>query len=146
MKAMVVSDTHGARVGKICDVARADREITHILHLGDYATDAEQLARLLPSKIVLGVKGNNDIFSKFPLERSLVLCGEKMLLTHGHTFSVKSGLYKLSCRAQELGAEMVLFGHTHSKCDESVNGIKFLNPSAYGFIIIAEDGNYAFGS
>ena len=146
---MVVSDTHGAHVGEIRDIARRDDEITHILHLGDYAADAEQLVKLLQGKTVFGVRGNNDIFSRFPLERSLMLCGKKMLITHGHTYGVKTGLYKLSRKARELGAELVLFGHTHLKCDESIDGIRFLNPSAYGYIIINDDGswcNYAFSN
>ena len=147
MKVMVVSDTHGARVLEICNIARADKEITHILHLGDYASDAEQFAKLLPDKKVLGVRGNNDIFSRFPLERQCELCGKKMLLIHGHTYGVKTGLHKLAHRARELDAELVLFGHTHLKCDEAIDGIRFLNPSARGYILINDDGSwcsYAF--
>ena len=36
-----------------------------------------------------------------------------LLLTHGHRYSVKSGYDALLARAVEVGADIVVFGHTH---------------------------------
>jgi len=143
MKILVISDTHN-RISDAYAVAQDVPDVTHILHLGDCISDAEELAKFLPHISVLMVRGNNDFLSDGMDERVLSLCGHTILMTHGHRYGVKTSLDRLAVRAKMIGADMVLFGHTHIKQDEKLDGITFLNPSARGYIIINEDGTYEF--
>ena len=61
--------------------------------------------------------------------------GVKLLICHGHRYSVKSGLLPLSLRARSLECGAVIFGHTHLPYCAYDYGILFLNPgtcSAHG--------------
>ena len=61
------------------------------------------------------------------------------------------GLDNLRCRGKEVGADIVLFGHTHEPFKEEKNGIILMNPGSIakpvlrdrciGFIEIDDEGN-----
>jgi putative phosphoesterase len=79
--------------------------------------------------------------------------GKTVVYTHGDLYSVKSSKYGLMELAETTGADIVLFGHTHSAYLDyvSVNsrGVFLFNPgsasstsypSTYGIIEINEKG------
>ncbi len=85
-----------------------------ILFLGDGLRDAEWLDTR--GAAFYDVRGNCDWFGggDTPDERTLCLEGHKLFLTHGHAYGVKGGVGALISHAAGLGADIVLFGHTHT--------------------------------
>jgi len=138
MRVLVISDTHGT----LTFVKRALESrggITHIIHLGDGMRDLEKLQIEYPEISFYGIKGNNDLSQLYPNEMYIELAGHKIFATHGHLYSVRTSVTKLYDKAHSLGADTVLFGHTHMKYDKEIDGIRFLNPSAFGTILITEN-------
>lgn len=77
------------------------------------------------------VRGNCDIGGLAP-DRDIVPLGSvKAFITHGHLYNVKYGrLDSLVYAAQEQGATLALFGHTHTPDYEEMGGVKLINPGA----------------
>ncbi len=125
MRIGVFSDSHG-------DISNAKRffdrlaPLDCLFHLGDYAADAEKLAKLFDCP-AYAVRGNCDYRSDMPLERQVDLGGKRFLLVHGHQYySWNTLLY----RGEEVHADMVLYGHSHMP-DLSADGPRLiLNPGS----------------
>lgn len=100
-----------------------------IFHLGDVRGDALWLAARL-NRAVEGVAGNCDFLSREAREMELEIEGVRALLTHGDRYGVKSGLIRLSCRAEERKCALALFGHTHIPFAGHVGGALLVNPGA----------------
>lgn len=54
----------------------------------------------------------------------------KILFSHGHTFGVKYSLDRIYYKAKEIGAKIVLFGHTHCRYYSYEDGVHILNPGS----------------
>jgi len=76
----VVANTYGSLPG---DVAALLVGVDLILHVGDIG-EASVLTRLEAIAPVIGVAGDYDPRSRFPLHRVLEVCGKTIALTHGH--------------------------------------------------------------
>lgn len=126
----VVSDTHRVKsaIEKAVYVMKK-AEVEIIFHLGDNVQDAKDIASLM-NKEVISVKGNCDITNSVPSEMVIEAGGKKFLLTHGHNYNVYYELNELKYKALELGADMVLFGHTHVPAIEFQDGLYFMNPGS----------------
>ena len=118
---LVVSDSHG-RYEKLEEVLERQLKLpdkfkpTHLLHLGDGVNDVEK-CRLSARMCVCLVRGNCDgFFQSIPLqyERELELGGVKILMMHGHTKGVKGGDFNAVSCAASIGADLLLYGHTHT--------------------------------
>ncbi len=143
----VVSDSHGGRamVELMCPLMQG---VDSIAHLGDGAGDAARIAELTGVP-VYSVAGNCDLTSEYPQERTEVFSGVKTLLTHGNLLKVKHSLLRLSLRAEEVGAGLALFGHTHQAQAEWSRGILLVNPGAlmngrYAIIEFRKNGPVPF--
>lgn len=113
MKILVISDTHGD-TNKAEEAIRSNKEVNLIIHLGDYFRDAQKLSNLFPDIPVEYIYGNSDfMIEDVPAEKMLDVCGKRIFITHGHRYSVKWDYDKLYKKAEELHADMLLFGHTH---------------------------------
>ena len=66
----------------------------------------------------------------WPAEEPLDIGGYRIYLTHGHLFGVKHSLARLYQRALDLGAAIVIYGHTHISHQEQIGNILFLNPGS----------------
>jgi predicted phosphodiesterase len=70
------------------------------------------------NKAFLCVKGNCDlcVSAVYPYPEELLICISEytVIMVHGHLNGVKSGLEKLLVYADKRGANVVLFGHTHT--------------------------------
>lgn len=131
----VMSDSHGSEANVLSagwEMKNCDR----IIHLGDHVRDAEALNGQTVAPVT-ALAGNCDWFSDAPTEAVFDVEGVKIFATHGHRENVKSGMLHLSLKAQNLGASLVLFGHTHVPEQLNDGGITFLNPGAL------RDGRYA---
>lgn len=147
MKVLVISDTHGN--SNLAFIAHSRSEpVDIVIHLGDGCADADLLRETLDIQVI-SIAGNCDHGSKAPRELVWECEGKRILLTHGDAYQVKSGLVSLSRRAKEIGADAVLFGHTHLGVCEKNSGLLLVNPGAlsncshqrsYAVLIIKPDG------
>lgn len=138
MKILVISDTH-RQINKVITVLHSIPDITNVIHLGDLVRDAEDIQEHFPDKIYHKIQGNNDMFSFAKPDMMLSLCGHNIFATHGHAYGVRGGVTLLAKRAADMGCDLALFGHTHNYADETVCGVRCLNPSNSGYFIITEE-------
>jgi putative phosphoesterase len=130
----LLSDTHGV-------VDRTELAIecllkagaTTILHLGDLGSEQviDQLVGL-PVRLVFGNVDQDRAFSTYASRLDLVvdhptmrLCvgGRRIIATHGH-------LETEMAQAVEARPDFIIHGHSHLIRDETIDGIRFLNPGA----------------
>ena len=109
MRIVVISDTHGRREA-VREVIERQGAYDALLFLGDGLRDIDEGTAGL-----VAVRGNCDGFSGVdaPIEQMLTLDGVRIFMTHGHAYSVKSETKRLLAHAYALGADIVIFGHTH---------------------------------
>lgn len=111
-----------------------ENDVDLMIHCGD-----SELRAVDPAiKGYSTVKGNCDYDEKFSNELLLDVKGNKIFVTHGHLFQIKSSLSKVSHCAKELEADFVFFGHSHLLKAEMIDGTLFLNP---GSISLPRGGN-----
>ncbi len=124
MRYIVLSDTHGNKSG----VKELLSKVKHdgVIFCGDGEGDFE----ILEQNIYM-VKGNCDFFSKLPTIISIDICGQKVLVTHGNMYGVKSGMGALMNEAEKENANLVIFGHTHIPYVNNINNITYLNPGSF---------------
>ncbi|UFJ39092.1 metallophosphoesterase [Brevibacillus humidisoli] len=124
MSALIVSDTHGLVYEVKQTVERHRPEA--IFHCGDFCIDKGRE----PFSSMRLVRGNCDTDRGVPLELTTHWHQLKIYQTHGHLYDVKSSLMKLHYRAEEVGANVVLFGHSHFPLCTEERGVLFLNPGS----------------
>lgn len=130
-KAAVFSDTHG-NTAPMLEAAR-DAGAGVLIHLGDYDRDAQALREAFPDTPVYSVCGNCDIMPLAPEKLVIELGSVRALLTHGHRYGVSAAQADwLVFAAREEGAQLAMFGHTHSPFYETVGGVTLLNPGTAG--------------
>lgn len=133
MKIIVFSDSHGMtdKMKHIADKERPDM----IFHLGDHEYDCESLFGNIR---IVKVRGNCDYGSSEKTERFLDFGTSKIWMTHGHLYGVKNGLATLLKKGEELGADLILYGHTHQKYLLKTDRYTVMNPgtptTGYGII------------
>ena len=143
MKAVILSDSH-KNFKAMTDAIEKESPITQIIHAGDIHSDIEDLEVMYPRIPIAEVKGNNDPFlHSVPSDRFFSFGNVKIFLTHGHNYGVKYSLSSLYKKAAELGADIAIFGHTHQKFMEEINGITLFNPGAVakGYGVLEVDGD-----
>ena len=144
MRAVVVADSHGMSDAALARIAHEIRPHAPqlLIHLGDGAPDGKALAELLGVPLI-GVAGNCDLLSQWPGEIVREMGGAKVLLCHGHQYKVKLSPMRLQLRAQEVGAAVALYGHTHiQRADEGT--VLLLNPGSLALgkfaVLTIQDG------
>ncbi len=138
MKVLVFSDTHQNLYNAIDVLEVFQNDMDMVLHLGDHDLDAMELQKRFPDVPFHFVLGNNDYGGNTPMQKMIFACGKKLLLTHGHRQRVYWGYDTLAYWAEEQGADMVLFGHTHRPMYDDKGRVTLLNP---GSISMPRDGN-----
>ncbi len=157
MELLIFSDSHGRAENLLAAEARQIKRPDAILFLGDGARDLSHLS--IHDIPVWAVRGNCDWSSSDladKTERLLHLEGHTLLMTHGHEWGVKGGLGALIAHAADVGADIVLFGHTHKPTLQTIAAgeqigktvlsrpLYLFNPGSIGF---NEDGEgYSFGT
>ena len=140
LKFVIISDTHKNINFAVQAIEKEKPD--YCVHLGDMKDDCEDLESIFPRQKFIFVKGNNDFWlrdSSYPDERFFTLEGKNFFVCHGHKYNVKFSLDALKKKGRELGADIILYGHTHSKHIENDGQVLILNPGAslsYGVIII----------
>lgn len=133
MRILVVSDTHGI-CNNLIKVLKKVGKIDFLIHAGDVCGDEDVIESLAgcPCKMVAG---NNDYSPVLEREELFDVDGHLILLTHGHRDGVYYGTDRLFYRAAELGADIVIYGHTHVpgvEYDEE-NEVWAVNPGSLTF-------------
>ncbi len=129
----VVSDSHGNEFS-VARALTAIGEYDAIIHLGDFAADAETIAEKL-GKPLYAVLGNCDFIhppkADFSHELLLELEGAKLLLVHGHRHGIDGySTYEARDLALRRGADALLYGHTHISEVDMKDGILVMNPGS----------------
>ncbi|MEH7459086.1 metallophosphoesterase [Bacillus sp. JJ1127] len=126
MKALIVSDSHSS-VKELQQLKEMyEGKVDVMIHCGD-----SELTLDHPN--VQGfhiVKGNCDFCNSFKDEIVTDVKGVRFLIVHGHRHNVKMTLQTLAYRAEEVGANIVCFGHSHILGAEMYEGILFINPGS----------------
>ena len=114
LRVFVLADTHNKLPPIICEFAR---DADEIWHLGDVCDEwvLDELHFLGPP--VTLVRGNCDNNYKWPLVCDLTRSGVRFRLQH----VFPSGQPAVAC-------DVLLHGHTHVPRDETIAGVRFLNP------------------
>ena len=128
MRFLVFSDSHGIRLPMKMLYERYPND--GVIHLGDHIADARWLLEQTNGHPVYQVVGNCDIGERGLEQQVLELGGVKILIMHGHRYGVKSGYGTALAAAKSVGAQAVLFGHTHIPFMETRDGVLMLNPGS----------------
>ena len=79
------------------------------------------------------MRGNNDFFAPHPYEEEFDLGPHHIMITHGHHYHVSTGPEILKEEALSIGADVVMFGHTHRPYFEQDEDITVLNPGSVSY-------------
>lgn len=159
MNFLIFSDSH-RNVQFLNEAIRRSHNTDAILFLGDGSGDLGYESRYMDIP-VYSVLGNCDLFSLFqqntPKKELLLHFDEyTVLMIHGHLYGVKSSYEAAAAHAARLGADILLFGHTHKPLEkrltegEEIGGVilkkplYIFNPGSIGQR--GEDGHYSFGT
>ena len=119
---LILSDSHGHINNLRAALAKQVKKPDYILFLGDGLRDLACLGCEEKGISLLAVQGNCDSYSypepDDPLERLLTVGNIRICMMHGHTHHVKSGWKAAAAHAARLGADILLFGHTHDPIEE----------------------------
>lgn len=134
MKVLVLSDSHSALSFMRLCIRMIEPEV--VVHLGDHYDDGEVLAEEFSDIRFYQVPGNCDRYRyDLNVPETLVenIGGARFFMTHGHRHGVKLGLSKLISDARSVGAQAVLFGHTHQDLCRQEDGMWVVNPGSCGY-------------
>lgn len=122
-----MSDTHGLEDIIETVYQRHKEETDMFIHCGDSELSQDH-PHLKSFKVVAG---NVDLFnSGFPYQIVEEVRGLKFLIVHGHQDGVNRSLLNLNYKAENLGAKVICFGHTHIAGAEGYDGKVFINPGS----------------
>ncbi len=127
---VVVSDSHG-KYGTLEKVILRYKEEAHcFIHCGDGTKDVVLLQQRHPDMVIHTVAGNCDWDRTLPMVGQITVEGKAVFFTHGHRYQVKQSLEEIKAAARNVGADIVLFGHTHQAISGYDDGLYYLNPGS----------------
>lgn len=146
MRILVLSDSHGDRDAvRRAILEQPSAEV--VIFCGDGENDLEAMRRSYPEKAFYLVRGNCDWGSGLELRGTLTVEGVKIFFTHGHIYSAKLTDSEVIAAARGCGADILLYGHTHSPRNDYQEGLYILNPGScrgylgtYGVVDLTKGG------
>lgn len=153
MQICVFSDTHNSYLA-VCDVILNHKSSDLFVFCGDGQYDIERFLREYPEyeTRLIRVRGNCDFDMSLPLMAEVPLpYGHKLIAVHGHYYESADFYDRLSALGKQKGADIVVFGHLHTRFSRSVNGVRLFSPgsaakprddlpASFGLIDIFESG------
>ena len=137
-KILILSDTHGL-VLPLKEIIEQHKDVSAIFHCGD-----SELMNFDPIlKNVHVVRGNCDYDRSLPNELFIKIGQHTIYVTHGHMYGVKSSLDQLHARAQEMNAEIALYGHSHIAKADLKDNILMVNPGSLAYPRSRKEKTYA---
>jgi len=146
MKILVFSDSHG-KSKAISDNIRLHLNndgVDHVFFLGDGLRDFLSVMEEFPDIPYNFVPGNCDYGIVIPNNVKdrmslgpITVGNKKFLIMHGHMHEVKKTYQRAVDYAIDMGADILLFGHTHWAFDETLDGsfgghVRAINPGSCG--------------
>ncbi|SFA83658.1 hypothetical protein SAMN05216249_10382 [Acetitomaculum ruminis DSM 5522] len=128
MKILVVSDTHGYN-DNLKRVLEIEGTIDALFHLGDLEMDAGVIENMAQCPCEL-IAGNNDLFSVYPREKMVNISSCNIFMTHGHKYYVNTETDFIKKKGISMGADIVMFGHTHVPVVDTDYNITLINPGS----------------
>ena len=131
VKIVVVSDSHG-NYRNFSQIVKKHKDCNLIIHAGDGEQDIEDLAmyeRDLSSKVVF-VGGNCDIHGIHERTKTVEIGGIRIFVAHGDRYEVKTDKTIIANAAKSEGCQVAVFGHSHIRFCENVEGVFLLNPGS----------------
>lgn len=126
VKLLVMSDSHGDRAIVEEIKAHYQGQVDAMFHNGDSEIPS---ADPIWNGIFV-VTGNCDYDAGYPASQLVEVGGLRIAQTHGHLYSINFTWQKLDYWAQEMEADICLYGHLHIP-DATVRGkTLFLNPGS----------------
>ena len=129
MRILVISDTHRKLNRAVELVHDFSKRIDAVIHLGDNTEDVDFIRRNYRMPVFV-VAGNCDYGSSAPHENVVSFEEKKIYFTHGRAFNVRYNADLVKERAESLGADVCLFGHTHVPFIEIQKNIIVMNPGS----------------
>lgn len=126
MKLGIISDTHGFLDPRIEKIFAG---VNHILHAGDIGDPMIEVELKFVAPVT-AVLGNNDLGLAFKETEVLNLADKRFLIHHIVNPHALSDPMKTRIHRQRPDA--VVFGHTHKKFADTVDGVFFFNPGYAG--------------
>jgi putative phosphoesterase len=129
MKILVVSDSHG-RHDLLRKAIGQEAPIDMLIHAGDVEGNLDKILGPKREYEIHAVAGNMDWGDSMPPSDLFEIGGHKVFLTHGHGYGVSYTLANLRQAAEERGADVAIYGHTHMPAMDEQNDILLLNPGS----------------
>jgi uncharacterized protein len=126
MKIGLISDTHGFLDPRVHELFAG---VSHILHGGDIGFD-EIILELETIAPVTAVLGNNDGGLRYR-ETEVLTLAERKFLVH-HILVPRSPQLVIRQRIKQEQPHVVVFGHSHQQCCETIDGTLYVNPGYSG--------------
>ncbi|KOO46926.1 metallophosphoesterase family protein [Priestia koreensis] len=139
MKVLIVSDSHGLTSELLEIKTRHENQVDGMIHCGD----SELPADMDEMQDFWTVRGNCDYDSSYVKERIELVGNRSFYITHGHLYNVKMSLMNLTYKAQEVGAHIACFGHSHIAGSEMIDGIIYINPGSIFLPRMRKERTYA---
>ncbi len=130
-KLLILSDSHNSEQA-IRRIIKAEPDADALIFLGDGLRDLERALTSTPRLRVYSVAGNCDYGALEPLDGLAAFDRVVIFYTHGHMYGVKYDLDTLAEAAAARGADVALFGHTHSPFAEKRGDVFLFNPGSCG--------------
>lgn len=148
MKCLIFSDSHRRGTEAMARVLSMHPDAEVVFFLGDGLSDLAGLSD--PGRMFFTVVGNCDFFTDgSPEVGETVLCGKKIVFTHGHRYGAKSGEEGLLSLAVSRDADILLYGHTHRQSERyecvGERRIALFNPGSiaegdFGLLTLTDTG------
>ena len=124
-KIIVVSDNHGEQ-GILQQIRNRHRDGLKFIHLGDseFAHDDKELEGYLT------VTGNVDHDASFAKDDVLTIEDLTLYFSHGHLHHIGQSRYELAIDARAHNAQIALYGHSHVRKFEEIDGVFVINPGS----------------
>jgi putative phosphoesterase len=126
MQLGIISDTHGFLDPRVETIFAG---VDHILHAGDIGNPVIELELKFIAPVTL-VLGNTDHDLNFK-ETEVLTLADRRILVH-HIVNPRALSDAVKERIQRHRADVVIFGHTHKKFAETIDGVFFFNPGYAG--------------
>ena len=131
MKIVVVSDSHG-NYRNFSAILKQHKDCDYIIHAGDGESDAQDLEmyeKALFKKLIF-VGGNCDIHGIHERTKIAEIGGVRIFIAHGDRYEVKTDKTVIAKAAKEENCQAAIFGHSHIRYCENVEGVFLLNPGS----------------
>lgn len=131
MKVVVLADSHG-NYRNVSAALDANRDADYIIHAGDGEEDIENLQMYKPAlmKKLIYVAGNCDIHSLADRTKVVDIGGVRIFIAHGDMHKIKTDKTVIARKAKEENCQVAIFGHSHIRFCETVEGVFLLNPGS----------------